>query len=269
MPMSIRNFKWNAQDYAKNSTAQQSWARELFSKLDLKGNETILDIGCGDGKVTAELASLVPGGSVTGIDSSRAMIQLARVNFPASENSNLSFKQMDAVGLNFDEEFDVVFSNAALHWVKDQQAVLKGISRSLRNGGKILLQMGGKGNARDLFDIVRIMGEDKKWAPYFKGFGIPYTFCDPEEYRQWLQITELCSVRVELLEKDMVHNGKEGLTGWLRPVSLPYTNRIPETLHSYFIDELVERYLQNHPLDDEGKSHVRMVRLEVEAEKCS
>lgn len=266
--MSPDNYTWNAKDYAENSTAQQSWARELMSKLELKGNETIMDIGCGDGKITAELASRVPNGNVTGIDSSLSMIKMAKATFPSNKWTNLYFRKMDAVKLHFDEEFDVVFSNAVLHWVKDQHAVLSGIFRSLKKGGKILLQMGGRGNAADLFDIVKIMGREELWLPYLKDVEIPYTFCAPEEYSQWLLDTGFCPDYVHLLDKDMVHKGMEGLSGWLRPVSLPYTDRLPGTLHSDFIDELIGRYLQHHPLDKEGMSHVRMVRLEVAATKC-
>ena len=113
-------FHWDAEEYAKNSAAQLGWAQELIAKLALKGDEFILDIGCGDGKVSAELARRVPRGGVTGIDSSLDMIQKARSAFPAT--ANLSFALKDAREFGFESRFDVVFSNATLHWVKDHPA---------------------------------------------------------------------------------------------------------------------------------------------------
>ncbi len=128
-------YNWNAQDYAKNSANQQQWARELFPKLKLQGNEALLDIGCGDGKITAELARSLPEGWVVGVDSSEKMITLAQNSFPQKDYRNLTFQVMDARKLAFQSRFDVVFSNAALHWIVDQKAVLEGVQRSLKPGG--------------------------------------------------------------------------------------------------------------------------------------
>ena len=91
-----KDIAWNAADYAANSIVQQTWARELIAKLKLRGDEHILDVGCGDGKITAELARAVPRGAVVGIDASEEMIAFARKNFPASEISNLKFQVTDA-----------------------------------------------------------------------------------------------------------------------------------------------------------------------------
>jgi trans-aconitate 2-methyltransferase len=107
--------KWNAADYAANSVVQQTWARELIAKLDLRGGEHILDVGCGDGKVTAEIARAVPRGSVTGVDASSQMIAFAKKTFPAKKFPNLKFQVMDARKIKFARQFDVIFSNAALH----------------------------------------------------------------------------------------------------------------------------------------------------------
>jgi trans-aconitate 2-methyltransferase len=106
-------YKWDAGDYSRNSSSQQEWARELIGKLQLRGNERVLDIGCGDGKVSAEIAAWVPQGSVVGLDISREMIDYARQNFPSDTHSNLEFVLGDASNLNYVQEFDVVFSNAA------------------------------------------------------------------------------------------------------------------------------------------------------------
>jgi len=136
--MANQGYNWNAQDYAKNSQNQFQWAQELIPKLKLRGNETLLDIGCGDGKITAELARRLPEGRVVGVDSSKEMIQLARRNFPAEPHLNLSFQVMDARRLTFNGEFDIAFSNAALHWIVDQLNVLNSVKRSLKPHGRLL-----------------------------------------------------------------------------------------------------------------------------------
>jgi trans-aconitate 2-methyltransferase len=145
-----KNYAWNAQDYAKNSTNQYAWAQELIPKLKLTGNEALLDIGCGDGKITAEIAKALPNGKVVGIDSSKEMVNLAQTAFPQNQYPNLSFQLMDARKLAFQEEFNIVFSNAALHWIVDQKVVLTGVQRGLKTGGRLLFQMAGKGNAKNV-----------------------------------------------------------------------------------------------------------------------
>ena len=91
-----KKVAWNAADYAANSAVQQTWARELIAQLHLRGDEHILDVGCGDGKVTAEIARAVPRGSVAGVDASAPMIEFARQTFPRGKVPNLEFQVMDA-----------------------------------------------------------------------------------------------------------------------------------------------------------------------------
>ena len=263
----MASYTWNALDYAKHSSAQQTWARELIRKLNLKGDERVLDVGCGDGKVTAEIANLVPHGSVVGIDSSEAMINLAQTRYPADTFPNLQFVQMDARQLSFDHEFTLVFSNAALHWIQDHVSVLRGISNSLQSGGKALLQMGGKGTAADIVSVIEEMIKFSQWCAYFTDFAFPYFFYPPQEYQPWLEAAELEAIRIELIPKDMTHAGAVGLAGWLRTTWFPYTQQLPEPMRELFITELVGRYLEGHPVDEEGLTHVQMIRLEVEVKK--
>jgi trans-aconitate 2-methyltransferase len=262
-------YQWNASDYAKNSSQQQQWARELIGKLNLRGNERLLDIGCGDGKITAEIASYLSGGQAVGIDNSDEMINLAKGRYSSQIYSNLHFQVEDARRLPFCDEFDVVFSNAALHWVLDHLPVLQGIARSLKCGGRILLQMGGKGNADDVISILDVMIQSKEWSMYFDGFGFPYGFYDPDNYRVWLGDAGLKPTRIELIPKDMTHQGRIGLSSWIRTTWLPYTQRLPESKREDFINEFVNAYMRKFPEDDWGFVHVRMMRLEVEAVKLS
>jgi trans-aconitate 2-methyltransferase len=254
--------KWNAEDYARHASAQRVWANELIEKLALQGHEALLDIGCGDGQITAQLAERLPAGSVTGIDASESMIALARKSF---SRSNLAFLVMDATDLHLDRKFDVAFSNATLHWVKDHAAVLKSLRKHLNPEAKILFQMGGFGNAILILDVIDRIIQSDRWKEYFKDFVFPYYFYAVEPYEQWLPAAGYEAVRIQLIPKDMVHQGPEGLKGWLRTTWFPYTDRLPPHQRESFLSEIVSSYLERKPVDSAGRTHVDMVRLEVEA----
>jgi trans-aconitate methyltransferase len=263
----MQTYQWNAVDYAKSSSVQQQWARELIRKLNLKGDETLLDIGSGDGKVTAEIATHLPKGSVVGIDSSEEMIRLAQSMFSVDAFPNLRFQHGNASSLQFENKFDVVFSNATLHWILDHRPVLRGIYSSLKHGGKVLLQMGGRGNADEVMAAFKRIIIKEEWRGYFDEFNFSYGFYGPDEYRIWLCEAGLNAKRVELILKDAAHQGRSGFESWIRTTWLPYTNQVPEKKREIFITQLADDYLQQHPADESGIVHVKMVRLEVEAMK--
>lgn len=265
----MNTYNWNAKDYEKNSGAQQKWARELIARLNLTGTENILDLGCGDGKITAEIAQLVSHGSIVGVDNSSQMIALAQAKYSQNGHPNLSFQVMDASHLSFENCFDVVFSNAVLHWVKNHQSVVEGLYKSLRIGGKILLRMGGQGDAKGILSIMDEMRTSNKWTQYFYEFEFPFTFLGVDEYQVFLNETGFSIKRVELIPKDMTHDGKAGLEGWIRTTWLPYTERIPKEHRNEFIEEASSMYLDKVPLAADGKAHVAMVMIEIEAVKVT
>jgi trans-aconitate methyltransferase len=240
----MENFIWNPYDYTSSSSAQLIWAKELLIKFNLNGNENILDIGCGDGKITAELSKHVPDGTVVGIDSSKEMIKYASSNFPKSGFPNLKFYNMDARTFILEEKFDFVFSNAALHWFRDHLAVLKSASKAMK---KII--------------------KSEKWEKYFEDFNFNYYFYDTKDYPNWLKKAGLQLISIKLAPKDMVQDGKDKLAGWIRTTWLPYTHCVPDDLREEFIFDIVDNYTTENPPDGNGKIHVAMVRLEVEAIK--
>jgi trans-aconitate 2-methyltransferase len=264
--MSATQQRWNATDYAENSSAQLAWAQELIDKLALNGDEALLDIGCGDGKISARIARALPRGRVHGIDLSADMIQLARGKFDGRSHPNLRFQQMDAARIQLARGFDVVFSTAALHWVADHPAVLKGVQACLKPGGRLLFQMGGRGNAAEVYDALLEVVQTSAWGPYLENFAFPYHFLTPEDYEGWLPAHGFRLNRAELIPKDMQHQGPDGFKGWLRTTWFPYTDRLPEDRRDAFLDAVVDRYLAAHPVDAEGRTHVKMVRLEIEAD---
>jgi trans-aconitate methyltransferase len=259
--------KWNPEEYAKHSAAQFAWARELIGRLNLRGDESVLDIGSGDGKVTAELAAALPRGRVVGIDGSHEMVEFARAHFDDKRFPNLEFVCMDARRIELNRRFDIVFSNAALHWIEDHLAVLKGLTRVMRRGGKLIISCGGRGNAMEILEAVEAVTAKDRWRKYFEGFVFPYHFYGPAEYSRWLPEAGLSSLRVELVPKDMPQPGAEGLAAWIRTTWLPFTERVPESEREEMIQEVTKAHVKRFPPDARGNIHVKMVRLEVEALK--
>lgn len=267
MSLSSSNLKWNAEAYAANSAVQQSWARELIAKLHLHGNEHVLDVGCGDGKVTAEIARALPLGSVIGTDASAEMIAFARETFPPEKIPNLEFQVMDARQIKSAHQFDLVFSNAALHWVDDHESILRGVGSVMKSGGRLVISCGGKGNAHDVFLALRPEMRLKRWREFFRQMPMPYFFYSPGDYEKWLPKFGFQINLVKLAPKDAVYPGAEGFATWLRTTWIPYVQRVPEEVREEFISAVTERYIVRHPPDASGQVHVRMVRLEIDAEK--
>lgn len=260
-------YKWNPEEYQDNSDNQQKWGVDLITNLKLTGNERVLDIGCGVGNITAAIAERLPKGSIIGIDSSPNMVRQAKKNCPISKHPNLSFMVKDASRMDFVNEFDIVFSNACLHWIKNHLPVLQGIQRGLRSNGRILLQMGGRDNAKHILEVITLLIKQPQWASYFTDFDFPYGFYGPEDYKGWLAETGLINKRLELVPKDMTHDRKDKFAAWIRTTWLPYTQALPASLREQFINELVTEYVKLYPVDCNGYIHVQMNRLEVEAYK--
>jgi len=217
---------WNAAEYAANSAVQLSWAREVIARLHLQGHEHILDVGCGDGKITAELALAVPRGRVLGVDASPEMIAFAQQAFPPA--ANLKFQIGDARRLeSVGGPFDLVYSNAALHWVDDHEAILRGAAAALKPGGRLMISCGGKGNAHDVFLALRPEMRRPRWREFFRLMPLPYFFYSPGDYHRWLPKWGFKINALRLVPKDARYDGAAGLAVWLRTTWLPFVQRVP------------------------------------------
>lgn len=259
-------YQWNAADYAKHSQGQERWAQELLGQADLRDDEQVLDIGCGDGRTTAAIARRVPKGHVIGVDLSNDMVEHARSAF--GDVANLSFLRADASRLSFDSQFTFVFSNATLHWVCDHQPVLVGISRALKPNGRLLVQMGGAGNGASVIAAFNEVARRAAWREYFVGFVSTYGFHHPDDYRKWLFAAGLKATTCQLIPKDMLHANVEEFSAWLRTAWHPYTAPVPAALRNRYIAEVTQFYIANNGVDQQGRVHVPMMRLEVHAQKA-
>jgi trans-aconitate methyltransferase len=254
--------QWNAAEYHAHSSAQTEWGRQVHAKLGLRGTERIIDLGCGDGRLSAELAAQVPDGRVRGLDADPSMIAFAHRAFV---RPNLSFTQGDVRRFSLPGPADLIVSTAALHWVSEHEEVLRRCREHLAPGGRIFFQMGGRGCVEGLLEVARELVREPAWSGFFDRFVSPWSFYGPEQYQRWLPQNGFRIVRTELIPKDMTHAGADGMAGWMRTTWMPVLARVPEDRREALVAELVGRYLARHPVDTDGRTHVPMVRLEVEA----
>jgi trans-aconitate 2-methyltransferase len=262
-------YTWNPQDYAQNSRGQEVWARELLSLIDLRPEDVVLDVGCGDGRTTASIAKSVPRGYVVGVDLSADMVAHASRQHSHESNSNLRFQQADAAALTFESEFSIVFSNATLHWVSDQRAAVQGIARALRPGGRFVAQMGGQGNFAEVIATFEHVARTPRWREIVRFGEMPYRFNNPAAYDSWLRGCGLEVIECRLIPKDMVHEDRTAFIGWLRTAWHPYTASIPLELRDAFLQDVAAHHAAGHAPDEQGRLHVGAVRLQVRARKPS
>lgn len=252
---------WDATDYRANSRAQLVLAQEFLARIAIPVNARVLDIGCGDGKVTA----LIRAASVTGCDRSHAMVALA-----AREHPECAFVVADVRELPFAAAFDVAVSFTALHWVVDGHVeALAAVCRALVPGGRLHAQFPGAGNMAALTATAADVSGRPGWRDAFAGFEFPWFMPSPDVYRPIVEASGLEIVRLDLVPRDVVHEGHAGLAGWIRTTWMPYTDRVPADRRGAWIDEVVTRYAERVPPDGEGNLHVPSLRLELEAARPS
>jgi trans-aconitate 2-methyltransferase len=183
--------EWDAPDYAQISALQKAMAEEVLALLHLKGSERVLDVGCGDGRVTAEVVKRVPHGAVVGVDSSVEMIKFAQSHWGARHGSNMRFEVGDARRLPFREEFDLVVSFNALHWIPEQEQALASIHAAMKTSATAQLRLVPAGPRKSLEDVLLEIWQSSTWAPHFQGFHQPYLHLSAEQYKALAEQTGL------------------------------------------------------------------------------
>ena len=237
--------EFDGNKYKAASAHQKEWGTKLIEELDLSGTERILDLGCGDGALTAQLAALVPQGSVLGIDASRGMIEAAH----AHASGNLSFEVHDINDLDFENKFDIVFSNAALHWIKDHQTLLNNALRALHKGGVLRFNFAGDGNCANFFGVVKEALQLPQFARYFSGFEWPWYMPSIEEYEQLVQRIPFAQARVWGENADRYFANQETMIGWIdQPSLVPFmqlvANEHKEEFRQFVIDRMLRKTRQ-------------------------
>jgi len=256
---------WNAENYCLNSSIQFEGANKLLKQTNFRGDESILDIGSGDGKVTAEISSYIPKGKVIGIDSSDEMIQYANRKFCSSDFPNISFSLQNAEKLNYESEFDVIFSSFALHWVKDLASFMKRAQRALKNGGKIAFII-PLGISSPLEQVTEEIIKDPVWRSLFLEYSSPWEFLDVSEYKKMITNAGFEIISFELMHHtkpfDSIKSFKNYIFQWY-----PCINYVDYELREKFFNEVVDRYLEIEPCCPDGKVNFVFPRIDVIAVK--
>jgi len=256
-------FEFDGAKYRQASKHQQEWGARLIDGLALAGNEQILDLGCGDGTLTSWLASLVPNGHVTGIDASVSMIDTAK----HLATDNLGFVLMDIVDMDFTDRFDLIFSNAALHWVNDHQELLRRSRAALRERGMIRWNFAGDGNCSNFFATVRTVMAQPEFRRCFDGFEWPWFMPDPSTYQTMVKGAGFSDVNVTGENADRSFADVDEMIRWIdQPSLVPFLPHLPDNERGVFretvIDQMVERTRQS-----DGRCFETFRRINVAAVK--
>lgn len=250
--------------YHNNSRWQKHSAQSAFdgfnSQYQLKGDESLLDLCSGDGKVTHYIAHILSRGRVVGVDSSSKMVHFANKYYT---NPNLSFVVTDAQDLHYKNEFDIITSFTCLHLVDDIESTIRGVEQSLKPGGKILFQIPYDHGLSYALDLTT---SSEKWAPYFSDFQTPWHLLHPDTYRHHLLRSGLQPIRVEITQMHEIYDSasefETSISNWL-----PHVKHLAEPLRGDFMADLISNYLSYMPSDDEDRVHYYVDRVEVEAKK--
>ncbi len=232
----MKNFDFDGRKYKDASIHQKEWGTKIITELSIKGTEIILDLGCGDGVLTRLLADLVPKGNVLGIDASAGMLQLAK----ELAGSNLSFRNLDINEMDFDGEFDLIFSNAALQWVKDHERLLWNCRKALKPNGVIRFNFAGDGNCSNFFEVVRRVISQSAYSEYFQSFEWPWYMPALDQYRELLGKYDFEECKVWEENADRYFQNKDEMKKWIdQPSIVPFLQVLPESKKGKFRNEVV------------------------------
>jgi trans-aconitate methyltransferase len=228
MPIDTPSQEWNSSRYDKNARFVSDLGEPLVDLLSPQPGERILDLACGDGVLTEKI--IARGAEVVGVDGSSDMVSAAR-------KRGIDARLADAYQLDFAPEFDAVFSNAALHWMKrDPDAVIQGVRRALKPAGRFVAEMGGHGNVAAI--TVALCATIEKYGANGEAM-IPWYFPSADEYRERLNRAGFRTEYIELIPRPTPL--PTGMRGWLETFVIPFTNSLPQESRANFLDEVTER----------------------------
>ncbi len=243
---------WDAGTYDRVSKPQQDWAGAVIDRLDLRGDETVLDAGCGSGRVTRLLLDRLPRGRVIAVDGSAAMVAEAREHLDPLRTTLI---QSDLNELELGEQVDAVFSNAVFHWILDHRRLFARIAGTLRPGGRLEAQCGGAGNVARFYAAAREVAAEQGFTA-LEGFD-PHRFPDPGETTALLAEAGFEEIGCGLVPRP-VHPPEP--REFIRTVCLgPHLDLLAEPQRGEFLDGVLDRLGPDPELD--------YVRLNISARK--
>ena len=248
----MNSQNWNAEEYNTNAAFVAQLGNSVLEILSPQPGERILDLGCGDGKLTLEIQNY--SCQVLGIDSSDEMIN-------ATRKLGIEAKVISGDSLNFDQKFDAVFSNAALHWMLEKDKVVQGVYQALKSGGRFVGEFGGKGNINS---VIKAMSEVFGDFPELGNFSNPWYFPSVAEYAQVLDKAGFEINYLELFPRPTPLN--TGIRGWLKVFAQGITNHLNSEEQEISIDE-VEKRLKPIIFSEENGWVADYVRLRFKATK--
>jgi trans-aconitate 2-methyltransferase len=231
----VSSRDWDAATYERVSGPQLEWSREVIDRLELRGDETVLDAGCGTGRVTLQLLERLPRGRVIAVDAAPAMVEHAR----AALGDRATVFESDLQDLVLDEPVDAVFSNAVFHWVPDHDLLFRRMHDALRPGGRVSAQCGGEGNVQGFHGVASEVGAQEPYSGYFDGWGGPWNFAGADETAQRLERAGFTDIETWLHPWPVV---PEEPRAFIRTVCLgPHLARLPEELRDDYLDAVAAR----------------------------
>ncbi|MEA2365979.1 MAG: trans-aconitate 2-methyltransferase [Thermoleophilaceae bacterium] len=243
---------WDAASYHRVSAPQLEWAEAVLERLPLEGQETVLDAGCGSGRVTALLLERLPRGRVIAVDAAPSMVEHARKALDPERSTVL---QADLTELELDEQVDAAFSNAVFHWIQDHDALFGRIHAALRPGGRLVAQCGGRGNIERFHATAREVAAEEPYAPYLGGWTGPWHFAGADETADRLERAGFTDVATWLEPYPVTPPDP---TAFLRTVCLgPHLEQLPDELRAGYVEAVRERC----------GTELDYVRLSIEANK--
>jgi trans-aconitate 2-methyltransferase len=234
---------WDATTYDRVSAPQQRWAAEQLDGLALRGDEVVLDAGCGSGKVTLVLAERVPNGRVYAVDAAPSMVEYAR----QALGDRATVSCQDLAQLDLPEPVDLVFSNATFHWIPDHDALFAALYRNMKPGARLLAQCGGRGNIDRFRRLADEVAFSDRWASYFDGWTGVWNYATAEETATRLKRAGFIDINTWL--QDRPTELADGRAFVSTVCLVRHLDRIPVELRDAFVDEVLARYGEPVVLD--------------------
>jgi trans-aconitate 2-methyltransferase len=223
---------WNAAVYHEVSSPHQVWGREVLDRLALRGDETVADLGCGTGRITAALLERLPRGRVVAVDGSASMVARARETL----GERATVIHSDLLDLALPRPVDTAISTATFHWIADHDRLFARVHDALRPGGRFVAQCGGEGNIASLVEIIRRASAEEPFAASFAGWDGPWNYAGAEQTAERLRRAGFAVERVWLQPSPVV---VEDLRTFLETVNLgAHLDRLPADLRTPFADRV-------------------------------